>query len=95
MKSNYKMLAEASSSMQVSADSYKTAEEYSTSDIPNLSGYTYPRPTCTFNNPEVLKVMFPEMPVVEFLAEVLEPNYPSPPPKKPGKSTTVFLARMK
>uniref|UniRef100_A0A0W0FEF8 Uncharacterized protein n=1 Tax=Moniliophthora roreri TaxID=221103 RepID=A0A0W0FEF8_MONRR len=76
MKFNHAMSAEASSSTQVSADSYKTAESYPASDIPNLGSHTYSRPTRTWKDPEVHRAMAPEMPILEFPAEVLEPKYP-------------------
>ncbi|ESK83180.1 hypothetical protein Moror_14975 [Moniliophthora roreri MCA 2997] len=79
------MSAEASSSTQISADSYKTAEEYPASDIPDLGSHTYPQPTCTWKDPEVLRAMAPEMPIIEFPAEVLEPGYPPLPVCKLGE----------
>ncbi|ESK81557.1 hypothetical protein Moror_5100 [Moniliophthora roreri MCA 2997] len=86
------MLAEASSNTQISADSYKTAEDYPASDIPDLGGRTYPQPTCTWKDPEVLKAMALEMPILEFPAKVLEPEYPPLPVHKPSKSATLYLA---
>uniref|UniRef100_A0A0W0FP58 Uncharacterized protein n=1 Tax=Moniliophthora roreri TaxID=221103 RepID=A0A0W0FP58_MONRR len=70
------MSAKASSSTQISANSYKTTEEYPASDISDLGGRTYSRPTHTWKDPEVLKAMAPEMPIIKFLAKVLEPEYP-------------------
>ncbi|ESK82513.1 hypothetical protein Moror_14397 [Moniliophthora roreri MCA 2997] len=92
MKSNHEMSADASSSTQVSAKSYKTAEEYPTSDIPDLGGHTYPWLTRTWNDPEFLKAMSLDMPIIEFPAEVLEPEYPPLPVHKPGESATLHLA---
>uniref|UniRef100_A0A0W0F9P4 Uncharacterized protein n=1 Tax=Moniliophthora roreri TaxID=221103 RepID=A0A0W0F9P4_MONRR len=86
------MSADASSSTQVSAKSYKTAEEYPTSDIPDLGGHTYPWLTRTWNDPEFLKAMSLDMPIIEFPAEVLEPEYPPLPVHKPGESATLHLA---
>uniref|UniRef100_A0A0W0FHG9 Uncharacterized protein n=1 Tax=Moniliophthora roreri TaxID=221103 RepID=A0A0W0FHG9_MONRR len=95
MKSNHAMLAEASSNTQISADSYKTAEDYPASDIPDLGGRTYPQLTCTWKDPEVLKAMALEMPILEFPAKVLEPEYPPLPVHKPSKSATLYLACMR
>uniref|UniRef100_A0A0W0FMZ6 Uncharacterized protein n=1 Tax=Moniliophthora roreri TaxID=221103 RepID=A0A0W0FMZ6_MONRR len=74
-----------SSNTQVSADSYKTTENYPTSDISDLGGCTYPQPTRIWKDPEVLKAMALEMPILEFPAEVLEPEYPPFPVHKPSK----------
>uniref|UniRef100_A0A0W0FEP1 Uncharacterized protein n=1 Tax=Moniliophthora roreri TaxID=221103 RepID=A0A0W0FEP1_MONRR len=71
------MSAEASSSTQISTDSYKTTKEYSASSIPDLGGHTYPWLTCTWKDPKMLKAMSLDMPIVEFLAKVPEPEYPS------------------
>uniref|UniRef100_A0A0W0FPH8 Uncharacterized protein n=1 Tax=Moniliophthora roreri TaxID=221103 RepID=A0A0W0FPH8_MONRR len=89
------MSANASSSTQQSADSCKTAEEYPASTIPDLSGCMYSRLTCIWNNPEVLKVMSPDVPIVKFLAEVAEPEYSPLPVCKPGESTTLYSAHMR
>uniref|UniRef100_A0A0W0EVU2 Uncharacterized protein n=1 Tax=Moniliophthora roreri TaxID=221103 RepID=A0A0W0EVU2_MONRR len=70
------MSANASSSTQPSADSYKTAEEYPASTISDLGGHTYPRLICTWNDPEVLKAMSLDMPIVKFPAKVPEPEFP-------------------
>ncbi|ESK80842.1 hypothetical protein Moror_15437 [Moniliophthora roreri MCA 2997] len=85
MKSNHAMLAKASSSTQISADSYKTAEEYPASNISDLGSHTYPWLTHTWNNPEVLRTMSLNMPTVEFLAKVPEPKYPPLPVCKPSE----------
>ncbi|ESK81269.1 hypothetical protein Moror_8476 [Moniliophthora roreri MCA 2997] len=66
------MSANASSSTQPSADSYKTAEEYPASTISDLGGHTYPRLICTWNDPEVLKAMSLDMPIVKFPAKLEE-----------------------
>ncbi|ESK81161.1 hypothetical protein Moror_14881, partial [Moniliophthora roreri MCA 2997] len=92
MKFNHEMSAEASSSMQVSTKSYKTAEEYPTSDIPDLGSHMYPQLTCTWNNSKMLKAMSSDMPIVNFLADVPEPKYPPLPVHKPSKSATLYLA---
>uniref|UniRef100_A0A0W0G0G6 Uncharacterized protein n=1 Tax=Moniliophthora roreri TaxID=221103 RepID=A0A0W0G0G6_MONRR len=92
MKSNHAMLAKASSSTQISADSYKTAEEYPASNISDLGGHTYPWLTHTWNNPEVLRTMSLNMPTVEFLAKVPEPKYPPLPVCKPSESATLHSA---
>ncbi|ESK81114.1 hypothetical protein Moror_6026 [Moniliophthora roreri MCA 2997] len=89
------MSAEASSNTQISADSYKTVEDYPASDLPDLGGHSYPWPTRTWKDPEVLKAMALEMPILEFLAEVLEPEYPPFPVRKPGKSATLYSVRMR
>uniref|UniRef100_A0A0W0FZM2 Uncharacterized protein n=1 Tax=Moniliophthora roreri TaxID=221103 RepID=A0A0W0FZM2_MONRR len=94
-KSNHTMSAEASSNTQISADSYKTVEDYPASDLPDLGGHSYPWPTRTWKDPEVLKAMALEMPILEFLAEVLEPEYPPFPVRKPGKSATLYSVRMR
>uniref|UniRef100_A0A0W0GEZ7 Uncharacterized protein n=1 Tax=Moniliophthora roreri TaxID=221103 RepID=A0A0W0GEZ7_MONRR len=52
-------------------------EEYSTSDIPDLDGCTYPQLTCTWNNPE---------------PRSLNPNTPPLPVYKSGKSATLHSA---
>uniref|UniRef100_A0A0W0G0T3 Uncharacterized protein n=1 Tax=Moniliophthora roreri TaxID=221103 RepID=A0A0W0G0T3_MONRR len=70
------MSADASSSTQQSTDSYKTMEEYPASTIPDLGGHMYSRLTHTWDNPEVLKAMSLDMPIVEFPAEVAEPEFP-------------------
>uniref|UniRef100_A0A0W0FJJ4 Uncharacterized protein n=1 Tax=Moniliophthora roreri TaxID=221103 RepID=A0A0W0FJJ4_MONRR len=85
------MLAKASSNTQISTDSYKTTEDYPASNIPDLGSCTYPQPTHTWKDPEVLKAMAPEMPILEFPAEVLEPEYPPLPVCKPGESATLYL----
>ncbi|ESK85621.1 hypothetical protein Moror_9975 [Moniliophthora roreri MCA 2997] len=86
------MSAEASSSTQISTDSYKTTEDYPTSDIPDLGSHTYPRLTHTWKDPEVLKAMALEMPILKFLAKVLEPEYPPLPVCKPSESATLHSA---
>ncbi|ESK82087.1 hypothetical protein Moror_3527 [Moniliophthora roreri MCA 2997] len=83
------MSAEASSSTQQSTDSYKTVEEYSASSIPDLGDYTYPQLTHIWNNLEVLKAMSLEMPIIKFLAEVSEPEYPPLPIYKPDWLATL------
>ncbi|ESK97596.1 hypothetical protein Moror_17458 [Moniliophthora roreri MCA 2997] len=95
MKSNHAMSAEASSSTQISTNSYKTAEEYPASDIPDLGGHTYPQLTRIWNNPEVLRAMSLDMPTVKFPAEVPEPEYSPLPVCKPGESATLHSARMR
>ncbi|ESK91224.1 hypothetical protein Moror_2903 [Moniliophthora roreri MCA 2997] len=77
------MSADASSSTQQSTDSYKTMEEYPASTIPDLGGHMYSRLTHTWDNPEVLKAMSLDMPIVEFPAEVAEPEFPLLPVRKP------------
>ncbi|ESK88470.1 hypothetical protein Moror_14706 [Moniliophthora roreri MCA 2997] len=89
------MLANTSSSTQQSTDSYKTMKEYSASAIPDLSGHMYPQLTHIWNDPEVLKAMSLDMPIVKFPAEVPEPKFPPLPICKPGESTTLYLAHMK
>uniref|UniRef100_A0A0W0F9T7 Uncharacterized protein n=1 Tax=Moniliophthora roreri TaxID=221103 RepID=A0A0W0F9T7_MONRR len=95
------MSAEASSStqtsIQVDSNSYKITEEYSISDISNLSSHTYPQMTHIhmWNDFKVLKVMALEMPIVEFLAKIPEPKYPPLSIWKPGESAAMFGACMK